>query len=226
MKKFIKDYLKIIAFTVIGLMLMVSGFYIMMNYYHSQEVKTTLYINQNDLNYQNYQSKLAEIKANLNSFQSKNSTNSAYRVMYNKLLTCHTVMSEEGTFATIPVNTYLNSYDIYELGNKFQSYILNVCWALHLSYLNSDNVPKEFKNAAPYVTNSINNLTYQVDFALAEIQNNSSYFYTTNITSSTIRNYLMADYSLITNSYNDFADIILNLSKTINQNGNGGVSND
>ena len=48
-------------------------------------------------------------------------------------------------------------------------------------------------------------------------QNNSSYFYTTSITSSTIRNSLLADYSIIANSYNSFADNILLLSKYINE---------
>ena len=75
----------------------------------------------------------------------------------------------------------------------------------------------EFQDVAPYVTSSINTINNQVNFALAEIQNNSSYFYTTNITSSTIRNYLSSDYTMISNAYNEFADIILNLSETINK---------
>lgn len=217
MKKFIKEYLKIISYTALGLVLIVSSFYLVMNYYHYEELKKPLYISSGDANYLSYQSKINEINNNLNLFRSKNSTNDNLKTMYNKLLTCQSVLQSDGTLATLPVNTYFNSYDIYQLGSKFQTDILNVCWALHLSYLTEEDVASEFQDVAPYVISSINTINNQVNFALAEIQNNSSYFYTTNITSSTIRNYLSADYTMISNAYNEFADIILNLSETINK---------
>ena len=217
MKKFIKEYLKIISYTALGLVFIVSSFYLVMNYYHYEELKKQLYISSGDANYLSYQIKINEINNNLNLFRSKNSTNDNLKTMYNKLLTCQSVLQSDGTLATLPVNTYFNSYDIYQLGSKFQTDILNVCWALHLSYLTEEDVASEFQDVAPYVKSSINTINNQVNFALAEIQNNSSYFYTTNITSSTIRNYLSSDYTMITNAYNEFADIILNLSETINQ---------
>ena len=217
MKKFIKEYLKIISYTALGLVFIVSSFYLVMNYYHYEELKKPLYISSGDANYLSYQSKINEINNNLNLFRSKNSTNDNLKTMYNKLLTCQSVLQSDGTLATLPVNTYFNSYDIYQLGSKFQTDILNVCWALHLSYLTEEDVASEFQDVAPYVISSINTINNQVNFALAEIQNNSSYFYTTNITSSTIRNYLSSDYTMITNAYNEFADIILNLSETINK---------
>ena len=217
MKRFIKEYLKVISYAALGLIFIVASFYLVMNYYHYEELKRPLYISSGDINYLNYQEKLNEISNNLNEFRSKNSTNDNLKTMYNKLLTCQTVLQSDGTLANLPVNTYFNSHDIYELGSKFQTDVLNVCWALHLSYLTEEEVALEFQDVAPYVTSSINTIHNQVNFALAEIQNNSSYFYTTNITSSTIRNYLSADYTMISNAYNEFADIILNLSETINK---------
>ena len=58
--------------------------------------------------------------------------------------------------------------------------------------------------------------------ALEEIHNNSSYFFTTKVASTTIRNYLRSDYNIIVDSYQDFANIILNLSELINKGGNNG----
>ena len=227
MKKFIKDYLKLISYTVIGLVFLVSSFYLVMNYYHSEELKAPLYISNGDINYQSYNNKLKELDENLNKFNSKKkyNTNANLTKMYNKLITCKTVLNGEGTLAKIPVNSYFYPKDIYELGSKFQSDVLNICWALHLSYLTDENVSSEFSDIAPYVENSVNMLSNQVNFALSEIQNNSSYFYTTNVTSATIRNYLNADYSIISKSYNDFANILVDLSETINEeiDSNGGV---
>lgn len=223
MKGFIKDYLRIIAFTITGLILMVSGFYIMINYYHSKEVETTLYITSGDLKYQNYQTKLTEIKDNLDKFQSKTNKSAANKIMYNKLLTCQSVLAGEGTLATLKTDNYYGANDIYKLGNKFQSDVLNICYALHLSYLNGEKAPKEFQTVTPYIVKSVDSISNQVNFALDEIQNNSSYFYTTSITASTVRNYLNADYTLIANAYNDFASIILNLSEEINKD-NGGLN--
>ena len=43
MKKFITDYLNIIIYCILGLVLMIASFYLCINYYHSEEVKTTIY---------------------------------------------------------------------------------------------------------------------------------------------------------------------------------------
>lgn len=219
MKNFIAQYIRIIAYTTIGLILLVSGFYIMINYYHSQEVKNNLYIADGEINLQNYNSKIEEIERNLNKFNSKNATQ-VNRNMYNKLNTCTSVLKSEGTFKSINYNSYYNSVDIYKLGSKVKTDLLNVCWVLHLSYITGEDAPEEFKTIAPYIQNSIDMISKQTSFALEEIQNNSSYFYTTSVTSSTIRNYLSSDYQIIANSYNKFADILLELSKLINEGGN------
>ena len=62
MKNFIKEYLNIIAYSTIGLIFVITSFYLIMNYYHSEEVKTTIYVSENDINYQGYKDKLEKIK--------------------------------------------------------------------------------------------------------------------------------------------------------------------
>lgn len=217
MKKFIKEYLRIFAYTAIGFVLIISGFYLMLNYYHKEELGKVLYVSENDVNYQNYKSKIERIETNLNKFQKKKSKNKAYTTMYNKLTTCQIVLTGEGTLFKLPINTYINSYDVYKLGSRFQSDVLNICYAMHLSYLKEENLPSEFESIAPYVLSTIETISSQTNFALKELQNNSSYFYSTNITSSTIRNYLSSDYQVIVNSYIEFADVILALSEEINK---------
>ena len=217
MKKFIKDYLKIISISITGLVFILASFYLIINYYHSEEINRKLYIGENEINYKNYKEKLTKINENLVDYRNKNNNNSAYKGMYNNLVTCYKTMNEEGTLANIKTDSFYSAYDIYKLGGKFQSHLLNTCWALHLSYIKNDN--DKFKEISPFIVNNIETITNQANNALSEIQNNSSYFYTTNITASTVRNYLNSDYKMIADSYNEFADIILLLSEKINDGG-------
>jgi len=222
MKNFIKEYLNIIAYSVTGLILVIASFYLVMNYYHSEEVKTTVYVSENDVNYQGYKDKLEKIKTNLDTFSKSKVTDNKLRAIYNKLSTCSLVLNGNNTLATIETEHYFTSKEVYELGSRFQTDVLNICFALHLSYITEENTDPRFKVVAPYVKNSVNTIASQVNFALSEIQNNSSYFYTTNITSSTIRNYLASDFTAIAKAYNDFASIILSLSEQLNTYSNGG----
>ena len=46
---------KILLFALcFSLVFVVASFYLVMTYYHSEEVKTTVYVSQNDINYQSY----------------------------------------------------------------------------------------------------------------------------------------------------------------------------
>ncbi len=224
MKKFMQDYLKIFAYTAIGLAMIISSFYLLMNYYHSKEVDRSLYITEKDINYTNYQDKLTKIKNNLTTFANSSNTNSNYQTMYSKLTSCSQVLDKEGMLSQTKVNKYYKAFDVYNLGSNFQTNALNTCWALQLSYLTDEELlPKEFEDIAPLVKNNIETINSKIDFAMDELQNNSSYFMTTRITSATVRNNLNSDYQAIASSYNDFANIILSLSEIIN---NGGNSND
>ena len=218
MKKFIKNYINIVAYSFTGLIFMFASFYLLINYYHYEELKKPLYVSENDISYKNYNDKLNKIKLNLENYDSKGMKNKDFDVMYNHLLSCYNVMNKD-SLSNMKVNTYYHPIDIYNIGANFQSNNLNVCWALHLSYLTKDSVPSKFKNISPMIVNEIGFLTNETNNALSEIKNNSSYFYTTNITSATIRSYLYSDYQIITNSYNQFADIILTLSNMINEGG-------
>ena len=214
MKKFIKEYLKIIATTLTGLVFIIASFYLMMNYNHSEEIKKTIYISGNDVEYQEIQKLLNKIEINLNSF--KNTSNKDHLLMYNSLVNCYNIMQDTDTLYRIKPGSEYTATDIYNLGTNFQSKIISSCYNKNLEYLQSDNVPKEYKSVSPFITSYVNSINENVSDSLAEIQNNSSYFYTTSITSDTIRNYIVSDYNTIVNAYMDFAKIILNLSEQMN----------
>ena len=223
MKKFIKDYVKLIAISLTGLVFVLASFYLMMNYNHSEEIKKTIYVSSSDVRYQEGQQILNKIDNNLSTFRSKNVNNNNLLLMYNSLLNCYNTMQSEGTFFRLQPNRNYTSTDIYNLGTNFQNKLMNSCYVLNLSYLKTENVPSEFKDVAPFITNYVESINKNVKDSLSEIENNSSYFFSTNITSSTIRYYLTSDYNTISSAYIDFANIILNLSENINNSTKGGL---
>ncbi len=217
MKKFIKEYLNIIAISITGFIFVLTSFYFVINYYHSEEVKKQIYVGQTDSKLIAYKDSVDKIKNNLDAFQRKGITTGSYYNMYSNLNTCYTTLVEN--YYNIETNRYYSANDIYNLGGKFQSEVLNLCWALHLSSIKESNI-NNFKKVSPIVTSEINSISKNTNNALEEIMNNSSYFYTTKITSFTIRNYLTSDYNMIIDSYQDFANILLYLSELLNEGGN------
>lgn len=216
MKNFIKEYLRVFAYAAIGFVFIISSFYLLINYYHSEELKNTIYFSTNSTSYINHKNTLDQINTNLINFKNKKSTNKNLNNMSNQLSTCVSVLKDEGSFYNLNNDTNLSYIDVYKLGSNFQNNVLNHCWILNLSNFLEDT-PNEFKTIMPYVENSINLINNQINFSLDEIENNGSYFYTTGVTSITIRNSLASDYRIIVNSYQELANIILELSNYINE---------
>ena len=115
-------------------------------------------------------------------FRNKKISNQAYQTMYQSLVNCYNILQEEGTFSKINPNNIYTSYEIYKLGEKLQSKVFNSCYVVNLGYLKTDEVPKEFKDIAPYIVSYTDSINENVSDSLLEIQNNSSYFFSTNIT--------------------------------------------
>ena len=219
MKNFIKEYLNIITYTIIGLIFMIASFYLFINYYHSQELKNNVYISNTDSKYNSYTTKITNIKNNLNKFNSKIEKPEEYKKLHDRLYTCVNILQSEGTLFKIEPDNFYTNKQIYDLGTKFQTDLLNICYATHLTVI-EDSKDQNLKNISPLMKINVESLTTEVAFAMDEIKNNGSYHYSTNMTSISIRDSLKSDYNIIADSYNSFADVILTLSQVINQGGN------
>lgn len=218
MKSFVKNYLQVLATAFTGLVFIISSFYLLINFNHAEELKRKIFVSSENFGYQNYNETLNKISNNLLKYRT--TRNTEYQNMYNYLSNCYSFLKSEGTLSTIKIDRYYGPIDIYNLGTSFQSEAINKCWAANLSHIKDDNMPLVFKNVSQLVENNISINSNQIKDVLSEIQNNNSYFYTTNITSATIRNYLISDYNKIIDSYNNFANILLSLSELMNKGGN------
>ena len=225
MKKFIMDYLNIIIYCILGLILMIASFYLFINYYHFQEVKTTIYVADTDTKYLNYKQTLEKLDDNLNRYQISTNKDKTKDTLYSKLYTCSHILKDTGTFYQIIPNQFYSNNDVYQLGTKFQTDVLNICYASHLSYLTTDEVDENLQIVGSFLKNDVDILSSQIKFAMDEIQNNSSYYFSTNVSSSTIRNSLNSDYTIIANTYTEFANILVNISNTLTEGGNNNDQN-
>ena len=221
MKKFIKNYLNLIAMSITGMVFVFASFYILMNYNHNEELKKNIYIGDNEVNYTAHKEKLNNLNDNLNKIKNKKNVNSKYREIVNGLSECYTVLQSKESFAGIQTNKEYNSYEIHQLGTNFQNNVLNLCWNVGLGTLSNDtkenSLPTTLKNIKPIIEDYISSIEYNLSDSLDEIKNNSSYFYTTSIASATVRNYLGSDYQSIAKSYNDFVNILVRISEIINE---------
>lgn len=221
MKKFIKNYLNLIAMSITGMVFVFASFYILMNYNHNEELKKNIYIGENEVNYTAHKEKLNNLNDNLNKIKNKKNVNSKYREIVNGLSQCYSVLQSKESFASIQTNKEYNSYEIHQLGTNFQNSVLNLCWNVGLSSLSNDtkenSLPTTLKHVKPIIEDYISSIEYNLSDALNEIENNSSYFYTTSIASATVRNYLGSDYQSIAKSYNDFANVLVRISEIINE---------
>ncbi len=216
MKKFLKEYLNLFAYAALGLVFVITSFYLLINYYHSKELEKRYYVSDTDSSYISYKNKIEEIKNTLDTYNKNRNKNTSYLSLYTRLSTCKDVLETDGGLAKMETNKYYSPYDVYKLGQTFQGKLINTCWVVQLSYLTTDAVPKGYEEVVPFAEREIEIMGDRVSYALEELENNGSYFFSTGITSATIRNYLRSDYIAIVKSYNDFADVILNLSKKLN----------
>ena len=225
MKKFIKEYIRVIAFSIIGLIFGFASFYLMINYNHNEEVKKGIYIGENEVNYGRHIELLNQLNDNISKINNKKSNSLFYNQITNSLNNCYNVLRSYNSFSSIQTNKEYKAYEIYKIGTYFQNDVLNVCWNNGFNFLiNSTNsetniiVPESYKSLSLIVDNYVKSINTNLTDSLREIENNSSYFYSTSISSLTVRNYLGSDYITIANSYNDFTSILIDLSLIVNNN--------
>lgn len=211
MKKLINDYIKVVTYIFLGLTFMISSFYLLINFYHSSELKRTIYMDSADSKLTSYQLSLDKLNSSLNRFNAIE--NKEYLELNSNLHSCYTILKSDETLLKFKPFEYYNYYDVYTIGSYFQNNLVNMCY---LSYLKTNLDKKEYDKISGLVASNMNNLDKQVQYALDELSNNGSYYFTTNVTSSTVRDTLTSDFEIISSSYINFIDTLVEISDYIN----------
>lgn len=222
MKKFLLEYAKIIAYTLMGLIFAYASFYFLINLYHQKELQNTINVEvAKQSQYIGINEKISQVKQNIQQFQSNR---------YKGPIEVHQLLAIQGrmelcvrqfqndTFVNLGKKTVLNVQDVNEFQLSYQNEILNNCVVEQLYDLSIRGEGAKYpipslQAIAPFVRLDINNLLSSTNYLKTDLLNNSSYYFTTQHTSNTVQNKTSEGYGEVMGAYDRAADLLLNLSE-------------
>ena len=149
MKKVVGEYLKIITYTIFGLIMILSSYMIIINIHHYNSLREKIVVSEIDSDYTKYKKQVNDIGELLNKKNTNASLNDTYQVLKNG-----------GVFRLIP-KTSLSYHDLYELNEYFINEIINNCWVSKLKTLNKNTLNEEMINilisSSKYLNNDLLN---------------------------------------------------------------------
>lgn len=192
---FIKDYLKVISYMLIGIVFSVSSFYLFINIFHSLEINREYTVDVGDTALvKNYQERLVTIENNVQNFNYRTYTGA---VDSTKMLMIQQNLKQ---CAIILNDTYLNEIldkqsidivDVYKLRDSYENRILSDCIINNLYWtldLDSNNVNStSLKNNQELLNLYINRLKNATSYLKKDLLNNSSYYFNTSTASSGVK---------------------------------------
>ena len=119
------------------------------------------------------------------------------------------------SFRKIVNKNKVNIIDVYNLREDYQESIVNNCLVNNLSWLVLDNngINSSFLNTNRYLIDKhISLLSNSTSYLKKDLLNNSSYYYNTNIASSSLKNNSKDGFYEVMDAYNAATDFILYMS--------------
>ncbi len=193
--EFIKQYLKIINYAMIGLVFAFASFYLLSNAYHYLEIRKDFIT---DFNSQplvvDFETKIQNVKENISLFTTNNYNGNIpmnqMQVIYYNLKSCADSF-ENKTIQEMKGKNKITIIDVYRLRESYENDILSSCIINNLHW--TTTITPETLNSSYLLDNQhmiqlyINSLKEETSYLKKDLLNNSSYFYNTSIASSSIK---------------------------------------
>ncbi len=193
MKEFFDEYLKIVMYTVFGLLMIVSSYSIVLNIRHYNSLSDVIYVSELSVDYKKYRDNITMIENNLNKQDSLDGELSVY--LKNML----NVLKKGGIFRLLP-NTKITYADLYELNEFFMEEIINNSW------ISDVRMKLEDKKYDEEINFLISNSKYMRHYLI----NNGLI-----LRDNGVEDKINEDYEFILKNYRYFSDLILKLSEDI-----------
>ena len=214
---FLKQYLKLISFSLMTLVFMFSSFYLFANLYHYFEIRKDFYTNFDTQSLVlNLDEKLGKIQENISSYDANTYAGS---VPTNQM----TLVSQNlNQCVTYFKNDYLNSMrgknkisivDVYNLRETYENEILNGCIINNLYWTTNPNFSSDFLNNNKDLSKMyIDSLLSRTSYLKKDLINNSSYYYNTSVSSTSVKDNTRDGFYEVMEAYNEAADYLLYVS--------------
>lgn len=220
MKKILLEYINVFAYAVVGIVFGFSFFLLFINFYHYKEINETINVKEEMENYkQKTEEKLTKIKDNISLYQQNtyNGRNNIYDMnsIQIKLNSCvKSFESEE--YKNLANKENIEIKDVYKLGKFYQNTILNDCVVLQLSSLADESSSYSITSLStirPFLKTNINQLLSSNGYITSILENADNYYFTNDISKSSIFFLAKDSYSAINKNYQNTLDFLVEISK-------------
>ena len=216
---FLKQYLKIISYTLLGLVFAFSSFYLLVNLYHYFELRKDFVADIGNQNLVlNVVEKLDQVQININKFNSttykgKVSTNKMIKIKQNIEACMKGINNDE--FQKLKTSNRVTILDVYRLREAYENDIYNGCIINNLYWLvdaDKDLNSTYLSNNKDLIINHVEALKNATSYLKKDLINNSSYFFNTSVASSTVKDNTRDGYYEVMDAYTLAADFVLYIS--------------
>ena len=220
MKKILLEYINIFGYAVVGIVFGFSFFLLFINFYHYKEINETINVKEEMEDYkQKTEEKLTKIKDNINLYQQNtyNGRNNIYDMngIQIKLNRCVKRFESEES-KNLANKESFEIKDVYKLGKFYQNTILNDCIVLQLSSLADESSSYSIASLStirPFLKTNINQLLSSNGYITSSLENADNYYFTNDISKSSIFFLAKDSYSAINKNYQNTLDFLVEISE-------------
>jgi len=218
MKKELKGFIRILTNVFSAIILCVGFYNIFINLFHQSYINNRIVVSKLDKDYVEYKNNLTQIENNLKKYKSiatKDYDAVTMNKLYGSTKSCLNILKSANSPFGLKENERLTPFRIYQLNANFSNETINHCWIMGMSFINLEkhNYNGYFKEVFPNYDKIVDVLVENADYIDDDLLDNSSYHYSTTSTKNTVRNELLEQYKMILYDYNNFSNIILEISE-------------
>lgn len=209
MRTMFQNYFKTIGMALVGLAFGFAFFYLFLNLYHYQEIRRTTYFDASaDASYLQLEETLVRIENNISSIQ-KSGNNSGINVVFVEtgLKSCVNNFRNEEILA-LKEKKQLDIVDVYNLYNDYENKILNDCIVTKISSILFDNDKYEDLDYKKILKYYRDDLLQDTSYLKKDLNNNSTYHFSTDSTSITVKNGVRDSFYEVLSAYNRAAKFL------------------
>ena len=214
--EFLKQYVRIINYALMGLAFGFGCFYILLNCYHYLEIRKDYSVDfSNQLIIKDISNKMNTVNQNISNFNTNkykgNIPNNKMMAIYQNLKSCINSFNNE-TYTGVLNKDKVSIIDVYELRESYENDILNTCIVNNLYWTTS--LDSNSFNSSYLVNNKdmmklyVDTLLNETSYLKKDLLNNSSYFFNTSVASSSIKDNTEDGFYEVMSSYNKAAGFV------------------
>lgn len=219
MKKIFIDYIKIIGFSITGIVFGMTFFIIFINFYHYKDVNSIYIKNESDFKMnERIINKLSIIKENINYFDvnSYNGVEDVYSLasIKSRINTCIEKINTS-EFNELLSKDKINIKDVYNMQQFYQINISNECLVKQLYEITSDDTKikiNDMQSVNLFMRDNIDSLIKSSNYLQKVIKSNSDYSFVSNSSKRDIYDVTKDSYYELLNNYNESIDYIYDVS--------------